>query len=97
MLITNIKALCKLHGVQIRQLEADCGLGKNTFHRWRISSPSCDKVVAVANYFNVSLDELAQDELSTDKETLEFARQFQSLTAEQRNLVRVYMSLVQSR
>ena len=58
LLITNIKNLCKTNGTPISQLEKDLGFGAGLISRWAKSDPSLSKIMDIANYFHVSLDEL---------------------------------------
>lgn len=53
-----IKRLCRERGIKIKDLEEALGFGKNSMARWNRNSPSIDKVAAVADYFNVSVDQL---------------------------------------
>ena len=56
---TRIKDLCKLHKITIRKLEEDLNFGHSTINKWKDNvTPSIDKVIKVAEYFNVSLDYL---------------------------------------
>ena len=53
-----IRKLCEENKISIQQLSRDIEVSKNTIGRWDTNSPSIDKVVKVADYFNVSLDYL---------------------------------------
>ena len=58
-LYERIKFLCKKHNITISQLESYLGFGSSSIKKWeKTSSPSVDKIVKVANYFNVTLDYL---------------------------------------
>lgn len=56
--LDNIKTLCAERGISIRQLEQGCGLAPRYVYKWNAASPGIDKVVLVADYFGVSIDEL---------------------------------------
>ncbi len=43
---------------RISKLEKEIGLGNATIRTWRTSSPSVDRLKLVADYFNVTMDEL---------------------------------------
>lgn len=58
MLVTTIRELCQSKSIAISQLETDLEFGAGLISRWTKSSPSIDKIVDIANYFNVSLDEV---------------------------------------
>lgn len=58
-LYQRIKELCETRGINITKLENELGFGAASIGKWKNSiSPSVDKVVKVANYFNVSVDYL---------------------------------------
>lgn len=59
--ITNkLKDLCKIKGVSIATLLASCGLTKSFIYdlEKRNTSPSCDKITKIADYFDCSVDYL---------------------------------------
>ena len=58
MLVKTIRELCQLKGIAISQLETDLEFGAGLISRWTKSSPSIDKIIDIANYFHVSLDEV---------------------------------------
>lgn len=53
-----IKELCKDNGISIRRLEQLLGFGNATIQRWEESTPNITKVIAVADYFGVTIDAL---------------------------------------
>ena len=59
MLIERIKLLCERDGISLGRLSAQLGFSKNTLYTWEKSAPSVDKLIKVADYFDVSLDYLA--------------------------------------
>lgn len=58
MLVKTIRELCQSKGIAISQLETDLEFGAGLISRWTKSSPSIDKIVDIADYFNVSIDEI---------------------------------------
>lgn len=59
-LYDRIKMLCERNSVTLSQLEDACGLGNGTISKWKSrTTPSIDKVVKIAAYFNVSVDFLS--------------------------------------
>lgn len=56
--LERIKKLAKDRDVSIYQLEEEINIGRNTIYQWNKRTPSSDKLEAVANYFNVSVDYL---------------------------------------
>ena len=56
---SRIKELCKANKITIRKLEETLGFGNSSINKWKGSvSPSIDKVIKVADYFDVSIDYL---------------------------------------
>lgn len=55
-LYENIKMLCKEYGITVAQLELDSGLTRGSVSKWPSTFPSWDKLLKVAEYFNVSID-----------------------------------------
>lgn len=53
-----IALLAKEHNTTIRNIEETLGFGRGTISRWSDSSPSIDKLLKVANYFNVNVNVL---------------------------------------
>lgn len=58
LLVKSIRKICKSNNITPSQLEAELGFGAGLISRWTKSSPSLDKIVDIADYFNVSIDEL---------------------------------------
>lgn len=60
-LVERIEGLAKQKGLTFKSLEREAGLGNGTIKRWERQSPRLDVLVKVANYLQVSLDELVFD------------------------------------
>lgn len=59
LLFNNIKTLCDKNGIKITNLEKELGFGGGIISRWgNNADPSLSKIVDIADYFNVSIDEL---------------------------------------
>ncbi len=72
MLIDRVKLLCKEKNISLRKLEIEVGLSSSSISKWAKSSPSIDTLQKVADYFEVSLDYLAENtEYRTPQEQLE--------------------------
>lgn len=56
-----IAILAKENNTTIRNIEETLGFGRGTISRWSDSSPSIDKLLKVANYFNVNVNVLIND------------------------------------
>lgn len=58
MITDSIKVLCKEKEISISQLESDLNFKPSLIDGWSSIDPSLDEIVDVANYFQVSLDDL---------------------------------------
>ena len=61
MIYTNVSNLCRSRGISISKLERELGFGNATIRGWASSSPTVEKLKAVADYFGVTVDELIFD------------------------------------
>ena len=61
MIYENILKLCECKNISIAKLEKETGLGNATIRGWATSSPTIDKIRKVADFFNVSIDELVKE------------------------------------
>lgn len=65
MIYTNVSILCQSIGISIAKLEKELGFGNSTIRGWVNSSPTVEKLKAVADYFGVTVDDLlAEDVIS---------------------------------
>lgn len=58
ILFCRIKELCDLHEITPERLAGNLGISVSSIRKWKSSMPSVDKVKAVAEYFDVSIDYL---------------------------------------
>ncbi|WP_295234943.1 helix-turn-helix transcriptional regulator [Veillonella sp.] len=58
MIFEVVKQLCDDRNISINKLEKALGFGNGTISAWKRSSPSVDKLLKIANYFNVPLETL---------------------------------------
>lgn len=93
-LYNRIKSLCQKNGITITQLESTLGFGSSSIKKWeKTSSPSVDKIMKVASYFNVSLDylmgrtdiESSISELLEDDDIISFQRARMKMTPKDRD------------
>lgn len=56
LLVKSIKMLCKNNNILLSQLESELCFPPGSISRWARNSPSIDKVVSIADYFNISID-----------------------------------------
>lgn len=97
MLYNKIKELCARKDIAVSELEKILLFGNGTINKWNTSSPSIDKVRAVANYFGLSVDCLISedDELPT-QEALNTANEYLSLSPTQMGMVKLYISILKN-
>lgn len=69
MIYTNVSNLCKSHGISIAKLEKELNFGNATVRGWISSSPTIEKLKAVADYFGVTVDSLLSDDDATPEVT----------------------------
>ena len=76
ILASNIKQVCKEKGISLNTLIQECNLSKSFIYdlEKRNTSPSCDKVLRIAKYLNVTMDYLL--EFAVDTEDIKRARVF---------------------
>lgn len=93
ILYHRIKELCLQKGITISKLESDLGFGNSSVKKWgMVSSPSVDKIVKVASYFDVSVDYLlgrtdivgSVSKIIGDEDIISFQRARQKMTPKDR-------------
>lgn len=62
MIYDNVIALCREKGISVSALEKKCGLGNATIKGWKVSSPRVESLQKVADYFDITIDELLSGE-----------------------------------
>lgn len=60
-ILEKVQSLCEKKGTNLSKLEIELGFGKGTLYKWNKSSPNIDKLKKVADYFDVSIDFLANE------------------------------------
>ncbi|MBP1041262.1 helix-turn-helix transcriptional regulator [Vagococcus sp. BWB3-3] len=81
-----IKRLANEKNVSLAEVERAVGLSNGAITKWAKSSPSSDKLVRIADYFNVSVDYLLgrTDDSTEDKNYFMIQRKAKRMTPEQR-------------
>lgn len=88
-ILTRIKDLCDLHSMPISELERKAEIGNGVIRRWDKSIPSADKLQRVAKILGTTMDYLLTGkEPEENSETLLLAREANSLTKEQLQVVK---------
>lgn len=62
MLYEKVVTLCRNNNLTIAKLERECKIGNGTVRGWKKSSPSIENLKKVADYFNITVDELISDQ-----------------------------------
>lgn len=57
-MIENIRTLCKSNNISPAKLEEELGFSQGLISRWKDKTPSIDKIIDIADYFHISLDEV---------------------------------------
>lgn len=65
-LVKNIKRFCIANNLTVSQMEEALSFSKGLTSRWARMSPSLDKIVKVADYLNVSIDDLVGRECQNE-------------------------------
>ena len=65
LLVKSIRETCKENNITPSQLENELGFGAGLISRWSKSSPSLDKIIDIADYFKISIDELIGRNISS--------------------------------
>lgn len=62
MLYENVKRIAKEKKIPISKIETAADMSSNSLHKWKTSTPSVDKVAAVASLLGTTIDELMKDD-----------------------------------
>lgn len=60
-MVRNIRSLCEKNGITIAELERTLGFGNGTVARWDDCLPSVARVKSVADFFDVTVDQLLEE------------------------------------
>lgn len=97
MLIKRIQLLCAERKTTVAKVERDCGLANATIRRWEAASPTTDNLVKVANHFGVSTDFLlGRDTYALSAQAQQYAKLFDELPDDKKQLAMAYMGVVQA-
>lgn len=96
MLFKRIQQLCAEKKITISRVERECGLANAAIRKWENSSPSTESLVKVADYFGISTDALLGRNYGLSESALQYAKQFDALSEEKKQLAAAYMGVVQA-
>lgn len=94
LLFDVVKSLCISREITITELERKIKFGNGTIRKWNTSSPGADKLEAVAQYFDVSVDYLLGRKQPSAKSQA-IAAQVDRLPPEKQDLVNRYVEVIQ--
>lgn len=95
MMIEKIKQLCEERNSNLSKLERACGFANSTIRRWENSSPSAENLKKVADYFDVSVDYLLdRGVFCMSQQAQDYAKQFEALPEDKKQLAMAYMGVV---
>ena len=57
-MIESIRALCKSKNITPTKLEEELGFSQGLVSRWKDKNPNIDRIIDIADYFHVSIDEV---------------------------------------
>ena len=83
----SIRTIAEKQNVTISQLERDLNFNKGTIRRWQESEPSIEKVCRVADYLNVSVDEICGRGFTSTPLTEGFVHELQHDLSDDENLI----------
>ena len=97
MLTQKIKQLCLARGTNFAKVERECGLANATIRRWETGTPNVNSLAKVADHFGVSVDYLlGRETYSLSEAAQEYAKQFEELPEEKKQLAMAYMGVVKA-
>lgn len=62
MIFTKLKKICDERGISIRLLEREAGISVGSICKWDESSPTLEKLNAVCNVLEITIDSLVNEE-----------------------------------
>ncbi len=92
-ILERIKTTGETLGLNLTQIERGAGLSIRTIYRWDKNSPSVDKVLAVANFLNVSLYWLVTGTYEDKTFDPEFVQQYEKLSDLDKEKIRNFMEI----
>lgn len=72
LIVSSIKRLCKDNNITVNQLEKEIGMSQGLVSKWKDKIPSLDKIIDIADYFHVTLDEVVGRNQNNHDENYDF-------------------------
>lgn len=87
-LFDRVNDLCQQNGIpSVHDLEGLLGFGSGTIYKWKRTVPKSDKIVAVADYFNVTTDFILGIGSNPSTEETDLLAKFRRLTDQQKETI----------
>lgn len=65
--------LCIQHNILIKDLERELNFSNGIIGKWKVSSPNIKYLLSIADYFNISIEELCYDiDITQEQELLNY-------------------------
>jgi transcriptional regulator with XRE-family HTH domain len=99
-MLSRIKTLCEENDMSLTSLERELGFGKSTIRKWDKNAPSIDKVLLIADYFDVSMDyiigrtPLRNATVAPDADELEFLETYERAKQSDKSAVKTALKLI---
>ena len=102
-IVDRIQILCNEHGTTLVGLERTLNFGRGTMRKWDTSSPSIDKLGAVADYFNVSIDFLRNEGeennnriFGLNRDSEDMLINYRGLNSEEKEIAKTFLKFLHS-
>ena len=66
LIVSSIKQLCKSNNITVTQLEKEVRMSQGLISKWKDKTPSLDKIIDIADYFHIPLDEVVGRDINTN-------------------------------
>jgi SOS-response transcriptional repressors (RecA-mediated autopeptidases) len=92
-ILSRIKTIGERQGLNLTQIERGSGLNTRTLYKWDKNSPSVDKVLAVANFLNVSLSWLITGAYENHSFDPDFVKRYEMLSELEKDKIDYFMEI----
>ena len=96
-MLEKIRQLCIEHKTTISNLERETGIANGCIRKWISTAPTAENLAKVADYFGVSVDFLlGRGAYGLSPLAQQYAKQFDALPDDKKQLAMAYMGVVQA-